>query len=228
MFNELWWIGFALINFLIILMSYRFFGKTGVFVWIGISTVIANIQVIKTVELFGFMVTLGNVMYGTAFFATDILNENYGKKEAKKAVWIGFFSLLTMTVIMQMALRFQPHEFDIAQDALDTIFSLMPRIALGSLAAYLTSQFFDVWIYHILKKVFPKEKQLWIRNNGSTMISQLLDTLIFSAIAFLGVYELSVWFEIFYTTYFMKWLVAAMDTPFLYLAKRMKQKVPAT
>ncbi|PWW30270.1 putative integral membrane protein (TIGR00697 family) [Cytobacillus oceanisediminis] len=86
MFNEWFGLLFALINFILVLAMYRLFGKTGLFVWIGFSTVMANLQVVKTVEMFGLTATLGNAMYGTAFLVTDILNEKYGKDEAKKAV----------------------------------------------------------------------------------------------------------------------------------------------
>ncbi len=150
--NEWLWMLFAITNFVLLLIMYRLFGKAGLFVWIGMSTVIANIQVLKTVEMFGLIATLGNISYGTVFLATDILNENHGKKEAKKAVWMGFCSLLFMTIVMQFAIRFIPHESDIAQDALATIFEIVPQIAIGSMAAFLVSQYIDVWIYSKWKK----------------------------------------------------------------------------
>ncbi|KON87310.1 membrane protein [Sporosarcina globispora] len=224
MFNEWFGLLFAIINFTLVLAMYRLFGKTGLFVWIGFSTVMANLQVVKTVEMFGLTATLGNAMYGTAFLVTDILNEKYGKEEAKKAVWLGFFTLLSMTLIMQMVLLFKPHETDFAQEALSTLFSILPRIAAGSLAAYLVSQFTDVYIFTYLKKKFPKDGQFWIRNNGSTMFSQLLDTLVFTSIAFLGVFPMEDWIQIFITTYLLKFIVAILDTPFGYIAKRFPVK----
>ncbi len=220
MFNEWFGLLFVLINFILVLIMYRLFGRNGLFAWIGISTILANLQVIKTIEIFGLTATLGNAMYGTAFLVTDILNEKYGKKDAQKAVWLGFFSLLIMTIIMQLALLFQPHPDDIAQESLATIFGFIPRIALGSLAAYLVSQFTDVYIFTYLKKKFPKDSQFWIRNNGSTMISQLLDTLVFTSIAFIGQFPFDIWIEIFLTTYILKWIVSLLDTPFGYIAKR--------
>lgn len=224
MFNEWFGLLFAIINFILVLAMYRLFGKTGLFVWIGFSTVMANLQVVKTIEMFGLTATLGNAMYGTAFLVTDILNEKYGREEAKKAVWLGFFTLLSMTLIMQMVLLFKPHETDFAQESLSTLFSVLPRIAAGSLAAYLVSQFTDVYIFTYLKKKFPKDGQFWIRNNGSTMISQLLDTLVFTSIAFLGVFPLEEWIQIFITTYLLKFIVAVLDTPFGYIAKRFPVK----
>ncbi|MDX8046169.1 queuosine precursor transporter [Gracilibacillus sp. S3-1-1] len=223
--NELLWIIFAIVNFAILLMMYRIFGKAGLFVWIGMSTVIANIQVIKTVEMVGLVATLGNITYGTIFLATDILNENHGKKEAKKAVWMGFASLLIMTVFMQFVLRFTPHADDISQASLDTIFGLIPNIALGSMLAFIFSQYVDVWIFGKIKQWFPSDKYLWLRNNGSTMISQFIDTLIFCSIAFYNVHEFNVWLSILFTTYVIKFAVSALDTPFFYIAKKMKPKI---
>ncbi|MBM7703248.1 queuosine precursor transporter [Metabacillus iocasae] len=224
MFNEVLWFVFALINFSLLLIIYRFSGKAGLFVWLGFSTVVANLQVVKTIELFGLTATLGNIMYGTAFFVTDLLNEKYGKDEARKAVWLGFFTLIAMTIIMQFVLAFEPASIDFAQESLETIFGLLPRIALGSLLAYMISQHLDVYLFSLLKKKFPHPSQLWIRNNGSTMVSQFVDTLVFTLIAFIGFYPLSEWIQIFITTYFIKMIVAIIDTPFIYLARSFKVK----
>jgi len=219
--NELLWFLFALINFILVLGVYKLFGKTGLFAWIAMGTVLANIQVTKTIELFGLTATLGNIMYGTLFLITDSLNEKYGIKEAKNAVYIGFFSLIAMVIIMQMALLFTPHADDFASGSLNTIFSLMPRIALGSLTAYIISQLLDVHLFQTIKEKLPSDRLLYVRNIGSTMISQLVDTLIFVPIAFLGTHDTGVLLSIFITTYVIKLLVAILDTPFVYLIKRI-------
>ena len=221
--NELLWLAMLLANFFLIILAYKLFGKWGLIMWIPISVIVANIQVIQTVQLFGLVATLGNIVYATSFLVTDILSENYGKKEAKKAVWIGFFSLISMTLLMNLALFFIPLEGDdfaiVTHEATSTIFKLMPRIAVASLTAYLLSQRHDVWAYHFWRKRFPKDNQIWLRNNLSTMVSQLIDSIVFVIVAFYGVYETGILFEIFLTTYFLKWIVAAADTPFVYWAK---------
>lgn len=223
MFNL--WFGaiFMIVHFTLFLFSYRMFGKIGIYAWIGMATVLANIQVVKTVELpLGIIITLGNTMYGTIYLASDLLNEKYGEKAAKKAVWFGFFTLIATTIIMQLALLFEPHQdpFPIeVQGALETLFGLLPRIALGSLCAYLVSQFLDVKIYSVLKRMFPAPNKLWVRNNGSTLVSQLVDTLIFCTIAFAGKYESDVWLSIFLSTYIIKFIVSLVSTPFLYAAR---------
>jgi queuosine precursor transporter len=216
--NELLWIGFALINFGLVVVIYQYFGKTGLFAWITLAIILANIQVTKNIELFGFTATLGNIMYGTIFLITDTINEIFGVKDAKKAVLLGFAVMVVTLIIMQTALLFTPTDWDEGHNALAYTFGLLPRIALGSVIAYLISQWFDVQFFDFLKR---KNNPLWLRNNGSTLISQLIDTLIFVPIAFLGLYETSVILEIAFTTYFIKVLVAAMDTPFIYLMKKI-------
>lgn len=211
--------GFALVNFSIFLLGYRLFGRTGLYAWMGIATVLANIQVVKTIVMFGMVMTLGNTMYGTLYLTTDLLNEKYGEKAAKKAVWFGFFALIATTIIMQGALLFTPQPEDIAQPALQSIFGLMPRVALASLTAYLISQNIDVKLFSLIRRYFPKPNQLWIRNNGSTLLSQLVDTLIFTTIAFWGIYSTGVWLDILITTYLIKFIVSWISTPFIYIAR---------
>lgn len=219
--NESLWLVLLLANFVAIIMSYRFFGKTGLYIWIPISTILANIQVLKMVDLFSIGVTLGNITYASSFLVTDILSENYGKKAARKAVFIGFFSLTATVIIMNIALNFKPNEFDFIQKSLNNIFAILPRIALASLIAYGTSQLHDIWAYSFWKNLFPQDKFLWLRNNASTMVSQLIDSILFTFIAFWGLLPHGEFIQILITTYLLKWIVAAIDTPFLYLSKFM-------
>ena len=218
--NEVLWIGFALLDLVAVLMVFRFFGKAGLLAMIVFSLLTCNIQVIKTVHLFGITTTLGNVLYASVFLTTDILSEFYGKKAARQGVLMGFVALLLVTVYMQIALYFTPAADDFAQPHLQAIFGFMPRIALGSMAAYLVSQWYDVWAFHILKS-WTKGKHLWLRNNGSTLVSQALDTLVFCTIAFWGVFESSIFMQIVLSTYLMKTIMGVMDTPFLYLARHI-------
>jgi len=222
--NELLWIGFLILDLSVLLLLFRIFGKVGLYVAITYSVILCNIQVLKTVELFGFTATLGNVLYGSIFLATDILGELYGKKEARKGVMIGFSVLMIMTFYMVYALQFRPAPSDFAHSHLEAIFLPMPRIALASLTAYIVSQLHDVWAFHFWKQK-TKGKYLWLRNNLSTAVSQLIDSVIFCAIAFLGVFEAKVWWDILLTTYVLKLFVAAGDTPFIYLARRIGVKV---
>jgi hypothetical protein len=218
--NIFLWFILLIVNFGGILLAFKIFKKTGLYVWIAVSIIIANIQVIKTIELLGVITTLGNIIYATTFLATDILSEIYGKKEARKGVYIGIFSMIMTTIIIQISLMFKPDPSDFSQGALETIFTILPRITVASITAYVISQLHDVWAYNFWKKRNP---HIWVRNNLSTMVSQLIDSLVFVTIAFWGVFELSVFIQIAITTYVLKWVVAALDTPFIYIAKKMNK-----
>ena len=223
--NTLLGLIFIFIHFGLVLFAYRQFGKTGLMVWIAISTILANIQVLKGIEILGLQATLGNTLYGSIFFATDILSEKYGKKDAARSVYLGFFSAITLLITMQLALLFVPLQDDFAlavHDALSLIFGFSGRIVLASLTAYLISQLLDVTIYNRIRLWLPADRWLWVRNNGSTMISQAIDTAIFVSIAFWGLsYDL---WQIMLSTYILKFLIAALDTPFLYLSKKIEPK----
>ncbi len=220
MSNELLLVGELLLTFGSLLIAYKLFGKLGLFIWIPISTILANIQVLVTIESFGLVATLGNVMYGSCFLATDILAENYGKKEARKAVAIGFFSLIFSALVMNYILMYTSIEdaFSVAMfENIKSIFKMLPRLALASLVAFFISQNHDVWAFEFWKKKFPGTKNLWIRNNASTLVSQCLDTAIFTLIAFWGQRPVNVLWQIFTTTVILKTIISLIDTPFVYL-----------
>lgn len=222
MSNEVLWLLFAITNFLLMMGMYKLFGKTGIFVWVGIATIIANIQVIKSIELFTMSATLGNIMYGTIFLGTDALNEIYGKKQAKRAVLMGFYVLIATLIVMQMMLLFTPGPDDFGQEPLSIIFGFWVRLIIGSLVAFLVSQLLDVTLFQWIKSKLPGNKWLWVRNNGSTILSQAVDTLIFVPIAFIGTMPFESVIEIAISTYLIKLMVALLDTPFLYAMKKIK------
>jgi uncharacterized integral membrane protein (TIGR00697 family) len=225
--NEILWAGMLIVNFLAILFAYVRFGRIGLYIWIPISTILANIQVVMLVDLFGFGTTLGNILYAGGFLVTDILAENYGREYAKRAVKIGFFSLIVMTVIMQIAVNFTPSDVEegiLTFNGVKRIFDFMPRIVIASLISYWVSQTHDIWAYEKWRERFSERKHIWIRNNMSTMVSQLIDNSLFTIIAFWGIYPKEVLLEIFITTYFMKFIVAVFDTPFVYIASYLKSK----
>lgn len=219
MYNEFFGIATFFVTFIVMVLMYRCFGKQGLIAWVAIGTIIANIQVIKTVDIFGISATLGNVMFASIYLATDILNDIYGRKVAKRAVWLGFSSTLVMIIVMQMSLHFIPAPEDISQKALSTLFDLVPRIALGSIIAYIIGQHVDVFIFSMIKKVFQSDKTFIIRAYGSTVLSSIIDTALFVTIAFIGTLPASVVFEIFITTYVLKLVSTIFNVPFGYIAK---------
>ncbi len=112
---------------------------------------------------------------------------------------------------------------------LASIFRLMPRIAFASLLAYLISQYHDVWSFNFWREK-TGGKYLWLRNNASTLISQAIDSVIFTGVAFFGTIPFGELMQIFITTYMLKLVVAVVDTPFLYagrlIAIRMGEYFP--
>ena len=220
MINEILLIGSIIICFFMVILAYKLFGKNGLFVWIAIGVILANIEVMKTVKVFGLVTALGNVIYSSIFLTTDILTENYSKKEAQKAVWIGFFVLICVTILMQITINFIPDESDFLSEHITTIFNFLPRITIASLTAYLISQTLDILFFANLKKIH-KKRYLWLRNNLSTIFSQFIDTIIFTLIAFLGIFPWIIILQIFITSMIMKIVISFCDTPFIYWARHL-------
>ncbi|MDI9610245.1 MAG: queuosine precursor transporter [Archaeoglobales archaeon] len=230
MLNEI--LGFLLliVCFTGITIAFKLFGKAGLYVWMALAIVIANIQVTKIIEIFGLVTAMGNVIYGSTFLATDILTERYGAKYARKAVLAGFFAMIFATIMMQFTILFEPHESDTISPAMAQVFQFMPSAMVASLTAYIISQLHDIWAFELWKKR-TKGKFLWLRNNASTMVSQFIDNVTFTLLFFVvfnpEFLQALGWegiFEIFITSYAMKFVVAVLDTPFIYLNVRIEPK----
>lgn len=231
MSNILIFLIFALINFALIAFAFRFFGKRGILGYIILSVIAANLQVNKGVlfnfGLFELEATLGNVMFAGIFLATDLLNEKYGLKEARKAVNISIFANLSFIFIMFVSTIFKGLEYSGEyNNALELFFSInggtFKAVLVGNLV-YFISQNLDVYIYSKIKAWDSSHKTLWIRNNGSTFISQLIDTLLVNfGFAIVGIFPMDIVGSIIITTLIVKYIAAIIDTPFLYLMSRIK------
>lgn len=221
--NELIFIATVLIYLGSVLILYKLFGKNGLFAFAIFGTLLGNIAVCKCVDLFGVSTTAGNVLYASTFLVTDILSEKYGKKDATRAVKYSFFIMLLWMLGTQLILMFTPNANDYIDASLQVVFGLVPRITIASLIGFVCSQNIDVALYHLIwKKTGDNEKKLWLRNNGSTLISQAVDTILFTTLAFWGTYPTNVFFSILITTYVFKAVVAILDTPFIYIARKIK------
>ncbi len=179
--------------------------------------VVANIIASKIVVFGPFTVPAAVLVYSTTFLLTDFLSELYSEKEAIKAVYIGFISNIVLVISIWIAVQWQPAPFWQGQAAFESIFGLVPRIVLGSMIAYIVSQNLDVKIFMFFKNKYPK--YLWLRNNAGTMISQLVDTVIFITISFYGTMPVEVLLSLVIGQYVVKWIIAVLDTPFLYLVR---------
>lgn len=210
-----------IVVFSLLLLVKKLFKKEGLFLWIGLATVLANIQVSKCVDIFGLSTNLGNVLFASNFLATDILIECYNFKESKKGVFIGLFSVVLYLIVTQITLLFNPSSIDISNDAMNMLFGLAPRICISSIAMYFLSNIADVYLYNKLKEKF-KDKKMWIRNNISTIICNCLENFAFTFLAFAGIYTIRDMIFMSLVGCLIECIIALCDTPFLYLAKKIK------
>lgn len=177
------------------------------------SLVIAAVVSSKIINIFGFYAPAGVLAYSVTFIVSDIISEIWGRERANEVVQCGFFALLTAIVLSWAALHWTPAPFWHGQDGFASVLANTPRIVLASLVAYLVSQTHDVWLFHLLRKV-TGGNHLWLRNNVSTVVSQLIDSTIFVTIAFYGVMPVT---DIVVGQWIAKVAIAAIDTPFVYM-----------
>ena len=223
--QEILWFTTIAVDLSFAILLFRLFGRQGLYASIVISLLLANLQGPKLTEIFGLQTSMGVILYSSIYFATDLLSERYGKAEATRAVMIGFVVSIIIIVMISLSLQYlpstHPETEDFAQSvhqATATLFSFTPRFVLGSLLAYLISQRFDVWIFHIIKRK-TQGKHLWLRNNVSTMLSQAIDTGIYGVVVWWGVVDFDTAMQLALTKYFFKIIIALVDTPFIYLAR---------
>ena len=205
--NELLLIGSLIVTFSLVLVFFRLFGETGLYCWTVLATIAANIEVLIVVNAFGMEQTLGNILFASTFLVTDLLSEFYGKEASNKAVNIGIACSLTFIVISQSWLHYIPTESDFAMPHIQAIFSNTPRLMLTSFVVYAICR--------------DSSRFLWLRNNGSTLISQLLNTLLFTFGAFAGTYPLPTLISIAWSSYIISIVTILADTPVVYLARFM-------
>lgn len=208
------------------LVLYRLFGKAGLQVAIATAIILANLQGPKLTVIFGMETSLGVIFYSSIFFATDVLSENYGRAEANKAVRMGFAVSIIVLVMLSFAMLYLPSEkpgsaeFSTnVHNAFATIVNFTPKMILGSLLAYIISQSFDVWAFHKIKTI-TGDRWLWLRNNLSTMSSQVIDTAIFTLVVWAPIVGIRSALGLGFAKYVFKLVIAMIDTAFVYWAKR--------
>ena len=207
-----------------LLIVKKFLGKEGLIGWIGIASILANLVLTKSVNLLGISATLGNVLFASNFLATDILTENYGYKEAKKGVKFGIISVIVFLIVTQIALIYIPNETDVVQSSFELLFGFVPRISLASISMYAVSNFVDIRLYEWLRNK-SNGKKMWLRNNLCTIICNGGENFLFYIIAFLGVMNITTILSIAMSATIIEILIALCDTPFLYISKKIKDKI---
>lgn len=173
------------------------------------------------IELFGtqlFELSVGILPYPITFLITDLISEIYGKQKANQVVVAGIFASFFSMGILLLA-DFAPASVNspIDDDTFEQVFSLSPLAVLASMLAYLFAQFIDIRLYHFWKNL-TQGRMLWLRNNFSTFCSQFVDTVtVILLLSLFGVLPWKLFWGLVVSGFVFKVLVAAIDTPFLYL-----------
>lgn len=173
------------------------------------------------INVFGnnlFELSVGILPYPITFLITDLISEIYGKRNANQVVVTGIFASFFSMGILLIANEVPAIENSPVDDkTFNQVFALSPIAALASMIAYLLAQFVDIRIYHFWKNL-TQGKMLWLRNNFSTFSSQLIDTvLVVGLLSVFGVLEWELFWGLVISSFLFKIIVAALDTPLLYL-----------
>ncbi len=185
------------------------------------------------VTLFGHVhfLSVGFIPFPITFLLTDLLNEFYGKNAARTVTWVGFgmavFTLLTVTVAGAMPWHpetLKPGWTGLTPSTFDAVFASGRRILLASMTAYVAAQLIDIAVFDRLKKL-TQGKLLWVRATGSTVISQLIDTIIIQSLVWSGNLDFPKLTDLVITSWVGKVLIAVLLTPLIYAGHALVQRV---
>lgn len=205
--------------FTTVILMEKIFKKEGLFIWISIATIIANIIVCKTINILGLTSSLGNIMFASNFLATDILTEKYGANYAKKAINYALASIIIFIAVTQISLLYVPDVTDVAQESMKNLFSLSLRTSIASISLFYISNKLDIYLYSKIKNKYPNK--LWLRNNVATIISNCLENYFFAFLAFVGIFDIGTILSIATIGSIIEIVIAILDTPFLYISKKL-------
>jgi queuosine precursor transporter len=219
-----------------IALNFRLWKLSGLYVYIVVAMITANMQVLKATIFRGFTepIALGTIVYSSSFLASDAINEFFGPNEAKKAVWISFASMLLLSILMILTLGYAPLNIDFlseyahfnkAHDALGVIFTPAPAIFAASLIAYGASQFSDIFIFSKIKQ-FTGAQYLWVRVFFSVLLAAFIDAIVFNTLAWRLFSPTPVsWNILFYSyilgNYVIQIMIAAFNVPIFYILKKI-------
>ena len=224
----------APLYYFLALIFFRFFAATGVIVFLIVAIIGANIQVLK-LSYFSFYeqpVALGTALFSSTYFATDLLNEHYGKKFTNRLIILSLTSVILWLFITLHTMAYAPLTAEQSRGVYDwalgshknikELFSITPSITFASLLAFVISQFNDIFLFSYIKKK-TKGRYLFLRNNISTFVSIFIDNVVFSFFAFYFLSPHPVPLKVLiisyiFSTYGLRVFFAVLDTPFMYLS----------
>ena len=176
----------------------------------------ANIIAVKLIQIVGFLVPAGIIVFPLSYLFGDVLTEVYGYAAARRVIWLGFACNLLAVIAIYLAGLAPAAPFWKDQAAYETILGFTPRLLLASFTAYLVGEFTNSFILAKLK-IATKGRWLWTRTIGSTLIGEGLDTLIFISIAFWGIIPANLMLQAILTQWVFKVVYEVVATPFTYL-----------
>lgn len=159
-------------------------GKAALICWVSVLALIANLFVLKQINLFGFDVTASDAFAIGSLLGLNFLQEYFDREDADKAIWVCFFFMVFFTAVSQLHLLYSPSVYDATQPAFQAILSHSPRLLVASMSVFFIVQQIDIRFFAFLKKNLPRAG-FALRAAISLCLSQLLDTVLFS---FAGLY----------------------------------------
>jgi uncharacterized integral membrane protein (TIGR00697 family) len=192
-------------------------GKEALMTWVAVQALIANLFVLKQLNLFGLDVTASDAFAIGSLLGLNFLQEYFSKEDANKATWICFFFMVFFAFVSQIHLLYQPNLYDTSQAAFQTILSPSPRLLIASMSVFFVVQQFDIRFFAFLKKMLPQTRFAF-RAAIALVFSQFLDTVLFSFAGLYGIVAsvadiilvsfLVKLIVIFFFTSFVRWVKA--------------------
>jgi len=184
-------------------------------------------NIVRDGNTYTMSVPAGVIVYPFTFLATDLISELFGRKKAQLIVWVGFWMNVFMLFLMSVN-HWLPNSAGVSGglNLFEGVYKFMVANTIGSMIAYLTAQTVDVQLFHFWKE-FTNGKHLWLRNNGSTMVSQMVDSITILTILYLAgnlgedINSIGALIILILNSYIFKFFFALFDTPFFYLGVKL-------
>lgn len=204
------------------LKAYKYLGTISVF-FVSVL-LISNIASTKIVDFGIFTFDAGTLLFPLSYIFGDILTEVYGYKRSRKVIWLGFFMALLMSLVFILVGKLPASPDWPNQEAYNAILGMTPRIIFASLVAYALGSFSNAFVLAKMK-IWTQGKKLWTRTIGSTLIGELIDSIIFILVAFAGILPSSLLVTLIISNYVFKTLIEVVLTPVTYkVVKFLKER----
>ncbi len=186
--------------------------------------IVSNLMGPKVVAVGPFRVSGAQLLFPIAYIFGDIFTEVYGYAASRRAIWTGFFASALLSVMSLITVALPPAPGWPNQEAFETVFRIVPRMAVASLVAYWAGEFTNAYVMAKMK-LWTKGRRLWTRTIGSTVAGQLVDTIVVMIIAFAGEIGPTLIANMIVSGYLAKVLYEALATPLTYaVVNALKRK----